>query len=121
MNALDGLAWARIGFGAAALAAPNATLFKPFGLTATPELTYITRTYGARALAIGTNFVMSKTAHERRRWHRLGLAIDTSDTVAGLLAATRGGNPMRAAISYPAVTLAAAAVGLHQLRAEQKR
>jgi len=80
---LTTMAIGRILLGAAALAAPRA-FARAVGVSApTPELAYMTRIYGARAVAMGIGFVTSDRP-ERARWTRLSLAVDISDTATGL-------------------------------------
>lgn len=114
MHTLRSLAWGRIALGAASLAAPHA-LTRLLGGRATAETTYLTRVYGARALALGTTYLRATPA-QQRTWHRIGLAIDTSDTVAGLLA-VRGGAPARPAAGVLLITGGYAALGARQLLA----
>ncbi|WP_169813271.1 nuclear transport factor 2 family protein [Nocardia vaccinii] len=101
-NALDLLAAGRIVLGGAALAFPwrFATLV---GVTPTPELTYLTRIFGARAIALGLGYLTASPA-ERRRWRPLLLAVDTSDTITGAIHLLRHNVPRRAALSMTALT-----------------
>ncbi|MFD4183996.1 hypothetical protein ACFWPB_23330, partial [Rhodococcus sp. NPDC058514] len=75
------LAAGRLALAVAALAAPQ-RFARLVGVAPSPELTYLTRIYGARALAMGLAYLTSEPP-ERRRWHRLGLAIDITDTATG--------------------------------------
>lgn len=81
-TALLALAGGRIVLGAAAVTAPG-TVARGFGARLTPELDYMARVFGARAIALGTAYLMAGPAG-RTRLHRLCLGVDVSDTVAGL-------------------------------------
>lgn len=48
--------------------------------TASTEMNYLIRIFGARALAIGLGYLISDESN-RRRWQRLGLLVDTLDNV----------------------------------------
>ncbi|MET9214180.1 MULTISPECIES: DUF4267 domain-containing protein [unclassified Nocardia] len=113
MGVMNGLAWGRIALGVVSLVAPR-RLAGAFGVAGTPESEYLTRVYGARAIAMGSNYLVG-TAADRRRWHRLGLAIDTSDTIAGAVQVWRGGVPVRASIGFLALTGGYAAAGAYAL------
>lgn len=108
-SSLDVLAWGRIGLGAAALAAPGTTS-RTFGITPTPEVAYLTRIYGARAIALGAAYLLGGRA-ERDRLHLLGLGIDVSDTVTGLGHLVRRDSSPRAMVLVTALTGSYAAVG----------
>lgn len=103
------LAAGRVALAVAALTGP-ATFARTVGIAPTPELTYLTRVYGARALAMGLAFLTGGPG-ERARWQRLGLAIDLADTAAGLAHLIRRDVPPRAALAMVALTGAYAAVG----------
>lgn len=80
--ALAGLAVGRILLGVAGLVAPKA-LTRLFGLRESPELTYMTRVFAGRAIALGAGYLTEPPA-QRRRWQRLGLFVDTADTLAAV-------------------------------------
>ena len=56
----------------------------------TPELEYMTRVFGVRAVALGVGYLAS-SGDARRLWHRLWLLCDAADTAmgAGMLASGR--------------------------------
>ena len=83
-RALAGLALGRIALGAPSRLAPRGTA-RAFGAggTANPELDYMTRVFGIRAIALGLGWLASGGA-ARRRWQRLAFMCDVSDTLAGI-------------------------------------
>ncbi|OSC42669.1 hypothetical protein [Mycobacterium decipiens] len=52
------------------------------------ELRYLIRIFGARALALGVAYLISDE-HNRRRWQRIGLMVDTLDNVNALIELSR--------------------------------
>ena len=89
--AMAGLAVFRIGLGAASWIAPR-PLARVYGLPEdrlTPELEYMTRIFGVRAVALGVGYLAS-SGEARLLWHRLWLLCDTADTVMGLDMLARG-------------------------------
>lgn len=113
------LAAGRLGLAVAALAAPQ-RFAQLVGVTPSPELTYLTRIYGARALAMGLAYLTSEPP-ERHRWHRLGLAIDITDTTTGLMHLLRRDVSRRAAAGMVALTGAYAAVGALAITSEDTK
>jgi hypothetical protein len=111
------MALGRVLLAAASLAAPRG-FAKIVGVTPSPELTYMTRIYGARACAMGLAYLTSATA-ERRRWKRFSLAVDTIDTVNGFAHLLRRDLPLRAVLSMVALTGTYAAIGATEVAAEQ--
>jgi hypothetical protein len=90
--AMAGLAAFRIALGAAGWIAPG-PLTRAYGVPEdriTPELEYMTRVFGVRAVALGVGYLAS-SGEARRLWHRLWLLCDAADTVmgAGMLATGR--------------------------------
>ena len=110
---MDALAAGRILLGALALAAPG-RLAGSFGLRHSPELNYMTRIYGGRAIALGAGY-LSEPAEYRGRWHRLGLFVDTSDTLTAVGHLARRDVPRPAAAALCALTGGYAAVGVWRL------
>ncbi|GAA5153658.1 hypothetical protein GCM10023321_24250 [Pseudonocardia eucalypti] len=116
-DALVALAAGRILLGVCALAAPG-PLVRGFGLSSSPTVAYLTRIYGARALALGVGY-LGEPAEGRRRWHRIGLAVDTSDTLTALGHLVRRDAPLRAVVALGALTGGYAAVGAFRLLRER--
>jgi hypothetical protein len=90
--AMAGLAAFRIALGAASWIAPG-PLARAYGVPEermTPELEYMTRVFGVRAVALGVGYLAS-SGEARGLWHRLWLLCDAADTVmgAGMLASGR--------------------------------
>ncbi|MBY8858773.1 nuclear transport factor 2 family protein [Nocardia sp. CA2R105] len=117
VDALDALATGRVLLGIAALAAPR-RFARIVGVATAPELTYLTRIFGARAVALGLGYLTAAPA-ERRRWRPLLLAVDASDTLTGVTHLLRRDVPGRAAISMTALTGTYAAVDAMKLTARR--
>ncbi len=113
--ALTGLALGRIGLGAASRLSPRATA-DAFGSgdAMTPELGYMTRVFGIRAVALGTGYLASD-GEARRLWQRLAFLCDISDTIAGLGDLRRGEMPRGPALQTTALTGAYMLVGAAKL------
>ncbi|WP_051341476.1 hypothetical protein [Pseudonocardia spinosispora] len=99
---LIGLAVGRIVLGVAALLGPN-RLVRAFGMSSSPSLSYLTRIYGARAVALGIGY-LTEPPSGRRRWHRIGLAVDTSDTLTAVGHLVRRDAPQRGIAALAALT-----------------
>lgn len=110
-RALAALALGRIALGAPSRLAPRgmARAFGP-GRTANPELDYMTRVFGIRAIALGLGWLTSHGAG-RRRWQRLALMCDVSDTLAGIGHLRRRDLPRAQALATTALTGGYALVG----------
>lgn len=118
-SALSLMALGRVILAVISLVAPRG-FAKILGVTPSPEITYMTRIYGARAFAMGLGYLTSGTK-ERRRWRRLGLVVDTTDTVNGFGHLVRRDLPLRAALSMVALTGTYAAIGATNVATEQFR
>lgn len=118
-SALSAMALGRMLLAAVSLAAPR-HFAKIVGVTPSPELTYLTRIYGARAFAMGLGYLTS-CARERYRWKRLSLMVDTIDTVNGVSRLVRRDLPLRAAVSMVGLTGSYAAIGATKVASEQFR
>ncbi|MFI6044822.1 hypothetical protein ACIA8C_24555 [Nocardia sp. NPDC051321] len=112
-GALRGLAVGRIVLGAAAIGMPR-TMSAAFGIRSTPELTYMTRIFGARAIALGLGY-LTAPADERPRWQRLGLLVDFIDTAHGAAHVARGDLPRATALTTVALTGGYLVVGATRL------
>ncbi|MEU6747360.1 hypothetical protein ABZ914_14195 [Spirillospora sp. NPDC046719] len=113
-SALRGLAAGRIVLGAAAIVAPHA-MARASGVRPSPELGYMTRIFGARAIALGLGYMTASAGPERSRWQRLALLVDTLDTAHGAARLARGDLPRPAALGYTALTGAYMAIGATRL------
>jgi hypothetical protein len=83
--AMAGLAAFRVALGAASWFAPG-PLARSYGLSrrrVTPELEYMTRVFGVRAVALGVGY-LSSSEEGRRLWRRLWLLCDAADTAMGI-------------------------------------
>lgn len=107
------MAFGRIALGAASLAVPGA-LARGLGVADSPPLTYMTRIYGARAIALGAGY-LTAPATERQRWQRIALLVDASDTAAGLRQLLRRESPPRSALPLVGLTGAYLALGAARL------
>ncbi|WGX94226.1 DUF4267 domain-containing protein [Nocardioides sp. L-11A] len=120
LDSLDLLAWGRIGLGLASLVVPAATA-RGFGIAPTPEVGYLTRIYGGRAIALGTAYLLAGET-ERARLQLLSLGVDLSDTATGLGHLVRRDSRPRAMLLATALTGAYAAVGARRaLRRHARR
>ena len=100
------IAAARVAIGAVALLFPAlaARLFL-LNVRSNPQLTYMTRLFAAREIAVGA-MTLAAPESARTQMVGLGMAIDGSDAVAGIAAARSG------VVSKPVgVLLTAAALG----------
>ena len=113
---MAGLAAFRVAIGAASWIAPG-TVSRVYGVPEermTPELEYMTRVFGVRAVALGLGYLAS-SGEARRLWHRLWLLCDSADTVmgAGMVAGGRLGPKLGVgalATTAPAMALDVAAL-----------
>lgn len=92
------MAVGRVAGGAASRVTPRGTA-RFFGAAAerSPELDYVVRVCGIRAMALGLGY-LSTTGDARRRWQQLALLCDISDTVAGIGDLVRGKVPRSTAL-----------------------
>jgi SnoaL-like protein len=112
---LTALAVGRLVLGSLGRAAPGATV-RSFGgaASASPELDYLTRVFGARAIALGSGYLLSG-GDARRLWQRIALGVDISDTIAGIGHLRRGDVPRASALALTALTGCYTAVGAASL------
>ncbi|WP_141579565.1 hypothetical protein [Actinomadura sp. WMMA1423] len=117
---LEMLAGGRVAWGALALAAPGLNVrLAGMGDRDAPELRYMIRIFGSRAVALGLGYLLSDP-RARRRWRRLCLVVDACDTAAGLAHAVRGDVPRGPAAGLTAITGGYAVLGALALRAEAR-
>ena len=119
-RALAGLALGRIALGAPSRLAPRG-MARAFGAgrAASPELDYMTRVFGIRAVALGIGWLSSDGA-ARRRWQRLAFLCDVSDTLAGIGHLRRRDLPRAPALATTALTGAYAFVGALRVAADAR-
>jgi len=90
---MTNLARGRIALGVAALAVPGLTVKAlRLGGGADPGRDYLVRAFGAREVALGAGYLLSRDESGRRLWTRLGVAVDALDVMSGLK--TRGRLPL---------------------------
>lgn len=118
-GALRGLAIGRIVLGVVSLAAPN-VLAKASRVSGTPELVYMTRIFGVRAIALGLGYLTSPTS-EQFRWQRLALMVDVTDTVHGTAHLIRGDIPRVSAAALVVLTGGYMSVGATRLAKDLAR
>jgi uncharacterized membrane protein len=111
------LAAGRIILGVTSLVTPRAFATAVGVVNPSDELSYMTRVYGARAVAMGTGY-LTATPHEQARWAKLSLAIDISDTTAGIGQAFQQPSSRRPVALMIGLTATYAAVGLAAARAQ---
>lgn len=117
---LAAMALGRIALGAGSLVSPGG-MAKAFGARPSAELDYMTRVFGARAIALGVAYLMAPPT-QRTRLQRLCLGVDLSDTVAGISELARPtGAPRTAIAGAVALTGAYAAVGAARLATDLRR
>ena len=113
---MKGLAAFRIVLGAASWAAPNAVA-RSYGVDErrlSPELEYMTRVFGARAVALGVGYLAS-SAQGRQLFMRLWLLVDAADSAMGAAMLARGRLPLAQAVSALATTVPAMALDVAAL------
>lgn len=115
MHPVTGLSLGRIAIGVAALAAPD-TAAKLFRLdpVANPQLSYMTRMFGSREIALGTVTLISRGG-SRRALTTVGIAVDAADAYAGFDAGAAGivsESTSRMLVAPAAVAVLAGFIGL---------
>lgn len=88
---MAGLAGFRVALGAVSWIAPG-PLARTYGVPedrVTPELEYMTRVFGVRAVALGVGYLAS-SGDARRLWRVLWLLCDAADTAMGAAMLARG-------------------------------
>ena len=106
-----GLAAFRIALGVAAWAAPRrtATAFGVPDEAVSPQLEYMNRVFGVRAVTLGIGY-LAASGEARRLWHRLWLLCDVADTAMG--AAMSASGRLDPAMAGPALAITAAATAV---------
>ncbi|MEU7144616.1 nuclear transport factor 2 family protein [Nocardia sp. NPDC046473] len=117
-NALNLMAAGRLVLAVASLTAPQ-KFARTLGVRSSPELIYLTRIYGARALVMGLGY-LTGGPQEQDRWKRFGLAVDICDTVSGVTHLLRRDVPMRTALTMVALTGSYAAIGASEIVADRR-
>lgn len=108
---LFAMAVGRVAGGALSRATPGvAAQFFGAGGERSPELDYVIRLCGNRAVTLGVGY-LSTTGDARRRWQQLAFLCDTSDTLACIGDLVRGEIPRRTAFGAAVRTGIFAAIG----------
>ena len=119
-RAFEAAATGRIVWGALALLAPGLNLrVAGVGDRDTPEMRYLIRVFGARAAALGLGYLLADE-DERRRWRRICLFVDTTDTAHGAAHVIRGDIRRGSAAALTAATGTYATLGLIGLMSDRK-
>ena len=114
--AMNGLAAFRIVLGAASWIAPGAVA-KSYGVgerRRSSELEYMTRVFGARAIALGVGY-LAASAEGRRLFTRLWLLVDAADSAMGAAMLARGSLARAQGISALATTVPSMALDIAAL------
>lgn len=105
MKPVTSMSLVRIGLGALSIARPNiaAKAMKLDG-PGNPQMSYMTRMFGSREVALGLVTLLSQ-GKARRKLLTLGIAVDSSDAFAGFDAGRSGAvsQSTSAALTAPAV------------------
>ncbi len=116
INAAIPLSVARIGIGAAAVAAPELA-FRSFMLDPqrNPQHHLVTRMFGSREIALGVA-TLAAVRSGRRGWVLAGIAIDSADAVAGYLSGASGTVSKKNSGMFAAAAAGGVLAGLLALR-----
>lgn len=119
-RAFETAALGRIAWGALALVAPGLNV-RAAGTADrdSPEMRYLVRVFGARAAALGIGYLLADE-DERRRWRRICLFVDTTDTVHGAAHVLRGDIRRGSAAALTTATGTYAALGLIGLWSDRR-
>jgi len=116
MDSITGLALGRIAVGTLSLISPTlaakALLLDP---KANPQLSYVTRMFGSREIALGALTLASK-GEARTRLVQAGVAIDGADAFTGVACARSGATSKTAGLMLAAVAAGAVATGIQGLQ-----
>lgn len=116
---LAAMAVGRIVLGVGSLASPPA-MSRAFGIDHSPEVGYLTRIYGGRAIALGTAYLMGGP-DERARLEALSLGVDVADTLTGAGHLLRRDSSPRAMLMATALTGTYAAIGAARIWTRWRR
>ena len=121
MNPVTGLSLGRIAIGAVSLYDP-AMAAKQLMLdpASNPQVSYVTRLFGTREIAIGLATLLA-SGGTRRNLVLLGVLVDAADAATGYLATKDGSAPVKAGQRMTAVASGAVVAGLLGLRTGRKR
>ena len=115
MDNATSLSLARIGFGSAAWAMPRLGLKAALLDASHPQAPLLVRLFGARDLALGA---VTLLAEHRPMLLKVGIAVDASDAVAGLIAWRTGAVGPVAGLALAGAAVAAVATGAAALGQE---
>jgi hypothetical protein len=118
-RSLDALAVGRILLGLGSLASPP-VMSRTFGVPHSPEVGYLTRIYGGRAIALGAAYLWGGP-DERARLQLLSFGVDVGDTLTGTGHLVRRDSSPRAMVMATALTGTYAVVGAVALWSRRRR
>ncbi|WP_244928266.1 hypothetical protein [Nocardioides sp. W7] len=121
MNPVTGLSLGRIAVGAVALADPQRAgrLFQ-LDPANNLQLSYVTRLFGSREIALGTATLLAR-GKARRNLVLLGVLVDLADAGTGYLGIQEGSVSKQTGGALIGPAVGAVAAGLLGLRAKPKR
>jgi len=117
MDPITGLAYGRISVGALCLLSPKlaARLFL-LDPKSNPQLPYLGRMFGSREVALGLITLAAPDGDTRRRLIQLGVAVDATDAVTGVLSAASGAVPKKTGFMLTVAGAASTATGVLALQ-----
>lgn len=115
MDTITGLALGRIAVGSLSLISPRhaakAFLLDP---ELNPQLSYVTRLFGSREVALGV-LTLASSGAARRALVQAGIAVDAGDAFTGVAGAASGAVPRPAGALLTLAAVGAVAAGVGQL------
>ena len=117
MDPITGLAYGRISVGALCLLSPKlaARVFLLDPKT-NPQLSYMGRMFGSREIALGVITLAAPDGEARRRLIQLGVAVDATDAVTGIVTAASGAVPKKTGFLLTVAGAASTATGVMALQ-----
>ena len=121
MDPLIGLSLGRIAVGATALSSPDlATKLFQLDGPGNSQLPFMTRMFGSREIALGV-VTLAARGRARRRLALTGIAVDSADAAATVVAVRDGSLPTRAGVVIGVPAVLATLTGLKVLTARAPR
>jgi hypothetical protein len=116
MDPITGLAYGRVAVGTIALFSPRRAE-KLLGLDPgrNPQMSPLTRMFGARELALG-GLTLAASGDARERMIQVGVAVDGADGLAGIAAVASGAMSKKDGIMLAVVAAGAVATAVKGLR-----
>lgn len=116
MDPVTGLAVGRIAVGTVSFLSPGLAgrLFL-LDTGANPQLSYMSRLFGSREIALGA-LTLAASGDARTRLVQVGIAVDGADAVTGLASAVSGATSKKAGVLLTLVAAAAVVTGVQALQ-----